>query len=938
MRLIGEHLQALEYSLAHGRLEAARAYSHANQLNRIVQRGPDDRIGVIAAGKTYYDLRQALSDLAVSEDELSRSGVRILQVRMPFPLDGEVVREFARGLKEILVIEEKQPFLERLVKDELYNLAERPIVVGKHDEEGRPLVKPDGELGSDSIAQVIGTRIPALGELQTVRDRLARLRTLPVPAAINAVRAPYYCSGCPHNTSTTQLPEGALVGAGIGCHGMVTLMRPEEVGELTGITQMGGEGAQWIGMAPFTDRQHIFQNIGDGTYNHSGSLAIRASAGAGTNITYKLLWNSHIAMTGGQDPMPGLALPNVVRELLAEGAKRVIITSEEPSRWARADLPPGVEVWHRERIVEAQKTLAAIPGMTVLVHDQECAAELRRRRKRGKADDPPMRVVINERVCEGCGDCGEKSNCLSVHPVETEFGRKTQIHQASCNKDYSCLKGDCPSFLTVIPADGPRRTPARAARLDSGDVAAPADPAILGDEFGVRITGVGGTGIVTVAQTLGTAALLDGRHVRGLDQTGLAQKGGPVVSDLKLTASPLAGANKAATADCDLYIAADLLVGASRPYLAAADPERTIAVISTARVPTGRMVVDTSARFPDPDGLVQRILGRSVSERGVQLDAQALAERLFGTDVVANMLLVGAAYQAGALPLSVGSIESAIKLNGVAVEANLQAFRRGRQAVADPAALRRALDAIHSPVPAPAPSPTTRKVAAGVRAESGSELERSVALRVAELIDYQDSAYAASYARTVERVRAVESERVPGTSELVEAVAFFLHKLMAYKDEYEVARLHLDPRLRRELEDQFGPDAKISWRLHPPALRSLGMQRKIELGEWFGSGFRALAAMRRLRGTRLDPFGYTRVRRVERELIGEYRALIDHIVERLNADNHAVAVELARLPDLIRGYEEIKLRGVERYRARVVELRPQLDLVPVRTVAAGARR
>jgi indolepyruvate ferredoxin oxidoreductase len=934
MKLIGERLQTLEYSLAHGRLEAARAYSRVNRLNRIVQQADGDRIGLVAGGKTYFDLRQALSDLALSEQDLRRLGVRMLQVRMPFPLDGEVVREFARGLEEIVVIEEKQPFLERLIKDELYNLADRPMVVGKSDEEGRPLVKPDGELGSDSIAEVIAARVPSVSELERVRERLARLRTLPSAAVTAAARAPYFCSGCPHNTSTAQVPDGALVGAGIGCHGMVTLMRPEEVGEVTGLTQMGGEGAQWIGMAPFTDRPHIFQNIGDGTYNHSGSLAMRASGAAGTNITYKLLWNSHIAMTGGQDPVPGLTLENVVREVLAEGAKRVIITTEEPSRWEGADLPPGVEVLHRDRIMEAQRRLAAIEGMTVLVHDQECAAELRRKRKRGQAEEPPMRVLINERVCEGCGDCGVKSNCLSVHPVETEFGRKTRIHQGSCNKDYSCLQGDCPSFLTVIPAGGQARQPRRAAPVGPDGVGPPAIPAVLGDEFGVRIAGIGGTGIVTVAQTLGTAALLDGLHVRGLDQTGLAQKGGPVVSDLKLTAVPVQGANKAAAADCDLYLAADLLVGTSRPNLAAADPHRTIAVICTARVPTGRMVVDTSASFPDRDGLVEGILRRSIRERSVQLDAQTLCTQLFGTDVVANMFLVGAAYQAGALPLSTGAIESAIELNGAAVERNLQAFRRGRQAVADPDGLRRALDELAPPAPPPSYSPRARQIAAGVRAAPGSELERSVALRVAELIDYQDAAYAVAYARDVERVRAVETQRVPGASELSEAVAFFLHKLMSYKDEYEVARLHLDPRLRSEVQAQFGPDAKISWRLHPPLLRAMGMQRKVELGERFETGFRALTRMRRLRGTRLDPFGYTRVRKVERELISEYRALLDHILAQLTADNHDVAVELARLPDLIRGYEEIKLAGVHRYHAAERELRWKLDLVPT---AAAAR-
>jgi indolepyruvate ferredoxin oxidoreductase len=937
MRLIGDRLQELEHSLLYGRLEAARAYARANGLNQVVQRTTEDRLGIIAAGKTYYDVRQALSDLGLAPDDLDRLGIRILQVRMPHPLDGEIVRDFARGLREILMVEEKQPFLEGMVKQELFNVVERPVVVGKRDEEGTPLVKLDGELDSDTIAEVIGARVLRLGDVPSVRERLERLRVMPLTGAQPIARAPYFCSGCPHNTSTTQVPEGALVAGGIGCHGMVTLMRPEEVGTVTGLTQMGGEGAQWIGMAPFTERRHVFQNLGDGTFQHSASLAIRASVAAGTNITYKLLWNSHVSMTGGQATVSGLAREQVPQWMLAEGARRVIITAEEPSRWDGVALPSGVEVWHRDRILEAQEVLASLPGTTVLIHDQECAAELRRQRKRGKAQDPPTRVFINQRVCEGCGDCGEKSNCLSVHPVDTEFGRKTEIHQASCNKDYSCLKGDCPSFLTIIPAgEGRPKPPRRAEPIAAEGLPAPADPAVLAGEFGLRITGIGGTGIVTVAQTLATAALLDGLSVRGLDQTGLAQKGGPVVSDLKLTRAALEGSNKLASVDCDLYLAADLLVGASRKHLIAADPERTVSVVCTARVPTGLMVVDTTAAYPDSGGLVERILSRSRREHSVQLDAPALAEQLFGNDLVANMLLVGAAYQTGALPLSAESLERAIEINGAAVELNLQAFRRGRQAVCDPAALQAAVESTAPAVPPErVPSSRERRLAAIVRAQPGSELERSVALRVAELVAYQDEAYAARFVRDVERVRAAEAQRIPGQTELAEAVAFSLHKLMAYKDEYEVARLHLDPQLTSEIEAQFGPGVKVAWRLHPPMLRAMGLDRKIALGPWFEPGFRGLRAMRRVRGTRWDPFGYARVRKLERELIRDYRALLDELVVKLTAANHATAVEIARLPDLIRGYEEIKLRNVELYRARVAALRPQLNLVPVAVGSAA---
>jgi indolepyruvate ferredoxin oxidoreductase len=925
MQLIGERLLQLEYSLVNGRLQAARAYARENRLNRIVQKTGDDRLGIVAAGKTYYDLRQALSDLGLTGDDLKRLGVRILHVRMPYPLDGETVREFGRGLEEILVIEEKQPFLERLIKAELYSVAARPVIVGKLDEEDKPLIKATGELDVDEIRRIAAARLLRIADLPDVRERVARWRTRPELVALATARAPYFCSGCPHNSSVARVPDGAIVGGGIGCHGMVTLMREDEVGTVTGLTQMGGEGAQWIGMAPFTDRRHIFQNLGDGTFHHSGSLAMRASSAAGTNITYKLLWNSHIAMTGGQAPVAGMTMESLTRWLLAEGAKRVIITTENTARWAQSDLPPGVEVWDRDRTVAAQELLSGIPGMTVLVHDQECAAELRRKRKRGLAEEPPMRVLINERVCEGCGDCGTKSNCLSVHPVETEFGRKTQIHQPSCNKDYSCLAGDCPSFLSVIP-DASRRRERAIESLAADDLPAAPSLTVPREGYGIRITGIGGTGIVTVAQTLAMAGMLDGLDVRGLDQTGLAQKGGPVVSDVRFATISTEGANKLGSADCDLYLVADLLVGAARNQLIAADPGRTSTVVSTARVPTGLMVVDTQAAYPNPEALLRRILSQSRSDASFQLDAPTLATRLFGIDVVANMVLVGAAYQLGALPLSATSLERAIEINGAAVRLNVQAFRRGRQAVSDPAALERAMISPALGIePTPPPSAVAVRIASRVGAEPGSELERSVALRVAELTAYQDEAYADTYARVVERARVVEAERVPGATAFTEAVAFSLHKLMGYKDEYEVARLHLDPQLRRDVQARFGPGARLSWRLHPPLLRALGMERKLELGEWFVPVFRVLRTMRRVRGTRWDPFGHTRVRKLERRLIVDYRSLIDEILGKLSADNHALAVALARLPDLVRGYEDVKLGTVALYEAKLAELRPQLD-------------
>ena len=917
--LYGESVLSLERSMVYARIEAALAYARANDINWITLRTPEDRLGIVASGKTYFDLRQALRELGLKDSDLQRLGVRLLHMRMPYPLDGQIVREFASGLRQILVLEDKRPFLELFFKDELYGMSDRPLVLGKLDEAGAPLVPIHHELDTHSIARLVADRLGPLPGLEERLKRMSRPRLEPLPLS----RSPYFCSGCPHSSSAAAVPAGAVVGGGTGCHVLAVFMRPEDVGNIIGITAMGNEGAQWIGASPFSGLPHLIQNMGDGTYAHSGILAIRASVAAGTNITYKLLYNDHVAMTGAQPAIGITPVPELVVELLAEGVRRVIVTTEDLDRYDGVQLPDGVEVWNRDRMVEAQEVLRRVEGVTVIVHDQECAAEKRRRRKRGTLEDPPTRVLINELVCEGCGDCGVQSNCLSVHPVETEFGRKTQIHQPSCNKDYSCLKGNCPSFLTVTP--GERRERAVVEELDADDLPEP-QVQVPTEEFGLRITGIGGTGVVTVAQTLAVAALLDGRHVRGLDQTGLAQKGGPVISDLKITTTAMDQANKLTAADCDLYLACDLLVGAQQGNLAVTDPGRTLAVVSTAQVPTGQMVVDTRTTFPEPELLLDRILRSSREDASVSLDAQAVCEQLFGSDQVANMMLVGAAYQAGALPLSDTSIEEAIELNGVAVKMNAQAFRRGRQGVCDPDGLQRAVSATSlEPRSAPTPSPPARRLGAQVRATPGSELERLVAIRVPLLLAYQNSRYAQRYVSRVERVRAAEAEHVPGRSDLAETVAFNLYKLMAYKDEYEVARLHLDPSLDREINDRFGSDARFAFMLHPPLLKSLGLHRKIKIPGKLGIAmFKALAPMKRLRHTPFDPFGHDHVRVVERELVREYEELLDEIVNRLSPGNHTVAVDLAGLPDMVRGYDEIKLRNVDLYREQISRLRPQL--------------
>ncbi len=899
----------LERQIHYGRLEAARAFAAAHGINRITVPTPDAWLGIAAPGKTYYDVREALRQLGLDDGALRRAGIRLLRIGMLFPMEPGIVREFARGLEELLVIEEKRAFVELFIRDILYNQAERPRVVGKHDEQGRVLVPASGELDADRVAQILAARLERRLALPSITARVALLEALRErPQPLTLARLPYFCSGCPHNRSTV-VPEGSLAAAGIGCHGMALYMDRRTMG----LTHMGGEGAQWVGMAPFTETPHIFQNLGDGTLFHSGSLAIRQAVAAGTTITFKILYNAAVAMTGGQDAAGALPVPDLTRALEAEGVRRIIVVSDEPdkypkdARWAR-----GVEVWPRDRLDEAQRLLRAVPGVTVLVYDQRCAAEKRRLRKRGKLPDPARRVYINEAVCEGCGDCGVKSNCLSVQPVETEFGRKTQIHQSSCNKDYSCLEGDCPSFVTVVPR-GPRKK-ARGGFTVERPLPEPAlrVPA----ECAVFMTGIGGTGVVTVNQVLGTAALLDGKHVRGLDQTGLSQKGGPVVSHLKIFERPEEVSNKVAAGEADCYLGFDLLVATAPANLDHARPERTLAVVSTSQVPTGAMIASPDVSFPDPAELLAAVNRVSRKDENVFLDAVGMAEALFDDHMAANMILLGAAYQAGAIPVSAAAIEEAIALNGVAVAMNTQAFRAGRLAVADPAWARGLRRSRPGAVEATAPLTDEARRLVDATGATG-ELRRLLEVRVPELIAYQDVGYARRYADFVARVRAAEQAAVPGAGRLGEAVARSLFKLMAYKDEYEVARLHLRGDLATRLAAEYPDGVDIAYHLHPPVLRALGWRKKLALGRWFDVVFRLLVRLRRLRGTPFDPFGRTEVRRVERALVDEYRALVEKALAGLAPETYERAVRLAALPDLIRGYEQVKLRNVQRFRDEV---------------------
>ncbi len=720
----------------------------------------------MAAGKTYLDVSQALGRLGLDERERHARGLRVLRLGMIYPLVPAEVGDFVRGLDEVIVIEEKRSFVEAALKDILYGVPGAPRIVGKTGPNGRRLVASAGELDADLIAAVLARRLGELGGFPTVdawRDRRVANRTvtqLPLVA-----RTPYFCSGCPHNSST-KAPAGSMVGGGIGCHALVLMMEPDAVGDVLGLTQMGGEGAQWIGLAPFLKtRRHLLQNIGDGTFHHSGSLAVRAAVAAGVNITYKLLYNSAVAMTGGQQAAGGMPVAALTRSLAAEGVRRIIITTEEVRRYRGADLAPVAQVWSRDRLDEAQRELSAAEGVTVLIHDQECATELRRKRKRGLAPEPPQRVMINERVCEGCGDCGQKSNCLSVQPADTDFGRKTTIDQSSCNKDFSCLAGDCPSFVEIRPAA--RTKPRRLAPSLAPDAASDPIPRLdvrdlAGAVHTTRITGVGGTGVVTVSQILTAAARLAGLEVRSLDQTGLAQKGGAVVSDIKISGSVFEAAAKAAAGEYDLYLGCDLLVAADAKNLVVANPDRTLACVSTTKVPTGRMISDPTIDFPDVAVIADQIRAATCGPDAVFLDARWSSVTLFGTDQYANMLLSGAAFQAGALPLPASAIEQAIELNGAAVDRNIQAFRRGRQAVADPPAFAAALDALTVRAPEREPGVTERETAATVGTPADSELARVVLGRVTDLVDYQSATYARQYAAFVAAVAAAEQRTVPG--------------------------------------------------------------------------------------------------------------------------------------------------------------------------------
>jgi indolepyruvate ferredoxin oxidoreductase len=922
-----------ELRLHRYKLPAALAFARANRLDRVVIDAPTPRFGIVTTGKSYLDVRQALDDLGIGETEARAIGLRLYKVAMPWPLEPDGVREFAEGLAEVLVVEEKRAVIENQLKEQLYNWPadRRPRILGKFDEAGTWILPSNGELSPSRIARIIARRLAGLGDVPWLAERVARLDARERPAAgpgdgpgdgnvVPFQRTPYFCSGCPHNTST-KVPDGSRALAGIGCHYLSQFMDRNTAT----FTQMGGEGASWIGQAPFTETTHVFANIGDGTYTHSGILAVRAAVAAGVNMTYKILFNDAVAMTGGQPLDGGLTVPMVAAQLAAEGVRPVVVVTDEPDKYPLGTaFPHGTRVRHRDELDAVQRELRESGGVSAIVYDQTCAAEKRRRRKRGRFPDPPQRVFINDLVCEGCGDCSATSNCLSVVPVETEFGRKRAIDQSSCNKDFSCLQGFCPSFVTVQGGSLRKRIAGDLAEDDLPALPEPALPDVT-EPYGILVTGVGGTGVVTIGALLGMAAHLEGKGVAVLDQLGMAQKGGAVMSHVRIATAPDAiHAVRIAAGSARLLLGCDLVVSASEDALSKLHPGTTRAIVNSHETITGDFTCNPDLAFPG--GELSGRVAAAVGQGGAEfVDATGLATGLLGDSIASNLFMLGYAYQQGLVPVSAAAIERAIELNAVAVDFNRKAFAWGRRAAVD----RPLVEARAVPEAATPPSHVI-----------SDTLDEIIARRIAELTRYQNAAYAERYAARLRRLRAVESDRVPGSTALSEAAARALFKVMAYKDEYEVARLYTDTDFVRRVADQFEAPYELRFHLAPPLLAdrdpATGHLQKRTYGKWMLSAFRALARLRGLRGTPFDIFGRTAERRAERRLISEYEAVLEEIVDRLTPDNHATAVELARLPLEIRGFGHVKEANLARAKAKESELLDRFRAPhPPRTLAAA---
>jgi indolepyruvate ferredoxin oxidoreductase len=895
------------------KMQAVAAFARANQFDRIVLDSRPARLGIITTGKAYLDLRQALADLGISERDAEALGLRIYKVALTWPLEESGAKRFAEGLQDVLVVEEKRGFIEDQLKRILYNVDawKRPTVVGKQDESGAPLLPSEGELNPTIVASALVARLRRFGHQSPVLEqRLARLEafehpeTLRTPIALQ--RTPYFCSGCPHNTST-KVPDGSRAMAGIGCHGMALYVPSRRTAT---ISHMGGEGANWIGQAPFTSEQHIFQNLGDGTYTHSGLLALRAAAVSGVNITYKILYNDAVAMTGGQPAEGGFTVAQIAHQVWAEGVKRLAIVSDDPGKYPANYFPQRATIHHRREMDALQRELRDTKGLTALIYDQTCAAEKRRRRKRGLYPDPPKRVFINDLVCEGCGDCSQTSNCVSVQPLDTEFGRKRQIDQSNCNKDYSCVEGFCPSFVTVHGGT-PKRI--KTSAVDSGqlfaDLPLPTTPA-LDKPYNILVTGIGGTGVITIGALLGMAAHLDGKGCSALDFTGLSQKNGAVMSHVRIARQPEdISTVRITNGGADLILGCDIVVSASATALTRVERGVTRAFVNADLQPTASFVQNPDIDFEM--NAMQSALREAIGERNLEvIDATGIAATLMGDSIATNAFLLGFAFQKGAIPLTLEALLRAVEINGAAIEMNKLAFTWGRLAAHDISRVRSVLQFRSR---AAVPSKT---------------LDEQIDFRAKFLRDYQDAAYADRYLAAVDKVRKAEAAVAPASSQLSEAVAKNLFKLMAYKDEYEVARLYADGSFAKKLSEKFDGDFKLKFYLAPPIFAKrdkAGRLQKKEYGGWMLHAFRLLARLKFLRGTSLDPFGRTAERRAERRLVEDYLAMIEQRTPVLTAAQLPLVTRLARIPETIRGYGHIKEENMAKAATEKTQLEAELE-------------
>lgn len=904
------------------KIYAAREFARANGLNKIVLDSPNARLGIVTSGKAYLDVMQALDDMGITAAVAAEIGLRVYKVGMPWPLEPQDTHDFADGLEEILVVEEKRSIIEDQLTGQLYNypVAARPKVIGEFDEQGRDLLPNLGELTPAKVALAIASRIRRFYKSEVMEQRIAWIESkelsLARPADV-AERVPHFCSGCPHNTST-QLPDGSRAMGGIGCHYMATWMPDRPT--LT-FTQMGGEGATWIGQAPFTDTKHVFQNLGDGTYFHSGILAVRAAVASGVNITYKILYNDAVAMTGGQPIDGSLSIPDLLRQLQGEGVRRIALVSDEPRQW-RGHVPAigGLSIHHRDEMDGLQREFREISGATVIVYQQTCAAEKRRRRKKGIAEDPAKRLFINDAVCEGCGDCSIKSNCLSIVPKETELGRKRQIDQSACNKDYSCNRGFCPSFVTVT--GGGLRKPKRVdtAQMMFDPLPEPQLPDISERPWNTVVTGVGGTGVLTITSLVAMAAHIEGKGCATMNQTGLAQKFGAVVSHVRVAKEQdNIMAVRIPAGEADLLLGCDLVVTTTYEAMGKVAHGRTHAVVNDAEVPTASFILNPDARFPTAT-MKQRVLEEVGDSDCHFLDSSRIASTLMGDSIASNLFLLGYAWQRGLVPVSAQALARAIELNAVAVDFNKQAFLYGRRYANRP-------DQVLALLPESV-------------AIAQLDTQELIDDRAARLLDYQDARYAQRYRDTVAAVQAADPHAAAVDS-LAATAAKSLYKLMAYKDEYEVARLYSAPEFLEKIEAKFEGDYSLRFNMAPPLWSKRdphsGELQKTEFGPWMLSAFRVLAPLRRLRGTALDLFGYTAERRQERQDISDYEQLLSSLCKRMEAatsdTEYALIKELMALPLQLRGFGHVKDRNREQLALRrstlMKRLEGQVDVVQI---------